>query len=302
MLDKLYENLCDHKDIICRKDEPISKHTSFKIGGMAKLFCELKSEEAIGYAIAEARKLDISPFILGNGTNILFPDEGVEYPIFKISDSEIKMNGDELFVTAGTSLIQLSIFAKENSLSGFEFAYGIPGTVGGAIVMNAGAYGSEIKDVLVESTYLDENGNIKILSADEHNFGYRESFYKENPKNVVLNAKFKLISGNREEIGAKMADILSRRRDKQPLEYPSAGSVFKRPEGYFAGALIEQSGLKGHTIGGAQVSEKHAGFIVNRGDATCEDVKKLIEYIKEKVYKDSGVTLECEVMFAPLKV
>lgn len=297
--EKLHSELSLCKDIICRKDELLSKHTSFKIGGKTELFCELNSESAISYAFLKARELDITPYVLGNGTNILFPDDGVNYPVFKICGKKIDVSDDVITCDAGVSLMQISLEAKKNGLTGFEFAYGIPGTVGGAVVMNAGAYGSEIKDVLIESTYLDASGNIKTLKADEHNFGYRKSFYKENPENIVLSAKFKLNQGNTDEIAEKMSDILSRRKEKQPLEYPSAGSVFKRPEGYFAGALIEQSGLKGHTIGGAQVSEKHAGFIINRGGAAYDDVKKLVEYIKDRVYKEYGVNLECEIIFAP---
>ncbi len=300
--EKLYNELSSHEGIVCKWNEPLSKHTSFKIGGETKLFCELYGVKSISYAIMKAKEFGLSPYVLGNGTNVLFPDSGVGYPVFKICGNKIDTQNDVIACDSGASLMQVSLEAKKKELTGLEFAYGIPGTVGGAVVMNAGAYGSEIKDILVESTYLDKYGNIKTLNAEQHNFGYRQSFYKENPENIVLSATFKLNYGNADEISAKMADILVRRKEKQPLEYPSAGSVFKRPEGYFAGALIEQSGLKGYTIGGAQVSEKHAGFIINRGGATCDDVKNLVFYIKEKVHKDHGVGLECEIIFAPEKL
>ena len=296
---KLHNALLAHPDITIIANEPMSRHTSVKIGGAAELFCELSSVEAVCVALNCARELDIEPFIMGNGTNLLVDDSGIPGAVFKINGGKCEVSGDCICVDAGVSIATLARKAKDNSLSGLECAYGIPGTVGGAVVMNAGAYGFEIKDVLVESTYLDENGIVKTLGTDEHNFGYRTSFFKEHPKCIVLSAKIKLIRGNKEEIEGKMNDILARRREKQPLEFPSAGSVFKRPEGYFTGALIEQSGLKGYSIGGAQVSEKHAGFIINKDNATGKDVKELIEYIKETVFENYGVELEREVLYAP---
>lgn len=298
---ELYKILSGHPDIELFEDEPMSKHTTFKIGGPAELLCELKTSSVVVKALEYARQIGIEPFIMGNGSNLLVDDAGIPGVVFKLANSNWYVNDDHISVESGTSLIKTSTVAKRMGLSGLEFAYGIPGTLGGAVYMNAGAYGGEMSFVVEDITYVDESGSVKKIKNEDAAFGYRTSIFKNKPGCVILSANLKLNYGDPEEIEAKMADYMGRRKDKQPLDFPSAGSVFKRPEGYFAGALIEQSGLKGYSIGDAQVSEKHAGFIINRGDATCSDVRALIEHIQNTVMKDHGVELECEVLYAPNK-
>ena len=273
-------------------DEPMSNHTSFKIGGPASVVVVPDTIEDL-CEIIKALK-DTKYTVMGNGTNLLVSDKGFDGTVVKISGglNEISVSDTVITAGAGALLSKVGAVAKQNSLSGFEFASGIPGTVGGAVFMNAGAYGGEMKDIVVSSTYVDSQGNTGEIT--EHNFGYRTSIYKGTDKYVV-SAKFKLEKGDSKEIADKMLDLAHRRAEKQPLEYPSAGSVFKRPEGYFAGALIEQAGLKGKQIGGACVSEKHSGFIINKGGATCDDVLKLIDFVRETVEKQFGVTLEQEI-------
>lgn len=278
-------------------DEPMSKHTSFKIGGNASLFVIPDSDESLKKIIAKCREEELRIFILGNGSNMLVSDDGIDAVVIlmcrenaaftKVSDNMIKAD-------AGVSLMKLCRFALNEGLSGLEFAFGIPGSVGGAVYMNAGAYGGEIKDVIYEAEYLDENGEIITLSNEDMKLGYRTSVFNSN-KGIILSAVFKLTPRDPELIKADMDDFLNRRKTKQPLEYPSAGSVFKRPEGYFAGALIEQCGLKGKTIGGAQVSCKHSGFIINIGGATAKDVSDLVDYVRETVLTQKGVELEPEI-------
>ncbi len=276
------------------ENEPMSKHTTFKIGGPAKLFIEIFSSDAVIEAVRLLKSFEISPVIIGNGSNLLFPDEPFDGVVLKLSCNEISLSQNTIRAEAGAFISAVSAFALKNSLSGLEFAQGIPGSVGGALVMNAGAYGSEISDCLVKSTYLSGDKLI-TLPGSEHEFSYRNSFYKKNPGLLILSAEFKLTPANQEKISAKMKDFASRRREKQPLDLPNAGSIFKRPEGHFAGALIEQCNLKGFSIGGAEVSPKHAGFIVNRGGATASDVKHLISHIQETVLRETGVSLECEI-------
>ncbi|MBQ3114782.1 MAG: UDP-N-acetylmuramate dehydrogenase [Clostridia bacterium] len=270
----------------------MSNHTSFKIGGPASVVVVPDTIEDL-CEIIKALK-DTKYTVMGNGTNLLVSDKGFDGTVVKISGglNEISVSDTVITAGAGALLSKVGAVAKQNSLSGFEFASGIPGTVGGAVFMNAGAYGGEMKDIVVSSTYVDSQGNTGEIT--EHNFGYRTSIYKGTDKYVV-SAKFKLEKGDSKEIADKMLDLAHRRAEKQPLEYPSAGSVFKRPEGYFAGALIEQAGLKGKQIGGACVSEKHSGFIINKGGATCDDVLKLIDFVRETVEKQFGVTLEQEI-------
>lgn len=277
---------------IILENEPMRKHTSFKIGGPAAVMFIPNSEEAAQSAVNALK--DVKYTVIGNGSNLLVRDEGYDGVVIKISAamSGVETDGDIITAQSGAALSKVGNAAKTAQLSGFEFACGIPGTVGGAVYMNAGAYGGEMKDIVISSRCMDENGAISEVT--EHNFGYRTSVYKDSGK-IILSAKFRLAPGNADEIGAKMLDFAKRRSDKQPLEYPSAGSVFKRPEGYFAGQLIEQAGLKGYRIGGACVSEKHSGFIINQGGATCSDVLALIEHIKETVYRQFGVELEQEV-------
>lgn len=279
------------------ENAPMSKYTSFKTGGNARVLIIPESAEMLSDLIKLCKEQGVNPLVMGNGSNLLVTDKGIDGVVIKIGStmSSIELIGDDTVkCSAGAQLKSLCSFALEHSLSGLEFAYGIPGTLGGAVYMNAGAYGGEMKDVLVSCTHIDSDGNMGELSGDELSLGYRHSVYTDNGFTVV-SAVLKLKKGNADEIKAAMDDKLFRRRDKQPLEFPSAGSTFKRPEGYFAGALIEECGLKGYTVGGAQVSEKHAGFVINRGGATSDDILRLIEYIKKTVYEKFGVLLEPEV-------
>ena len=297
IINKLYDF---SKDLGCKasKNERLSDHISFKVGGPCPLLIEPKNENQLKDIITEIRKENIPFAVLGNGTNVLVSDGGIDKVIVKIGDemTRLSLEGEDVIsCSAGTKVVTLCKFALENSLSGLEFAYGIPGTCGGAVFMNAGAYGGEVKDVLSEITYLTPDSELKTMSAEEAELSYRHSVFKENGC-IVVSAKFKLKKAPKEEIKNAMTDFLSRRKDKQPLEYPSAGSTFKRPEGYYAGALIEQCGLKGKTVGGAQISEKHAGFLINKNNATAKDITDLINLTRETVKKETGVTLEPEVI------
>ena len=278
------------------QNEPMREHTTFRIGGPAKLFATV-NEEQLALLIRKAEELYIPYIVVGNGSNLLVSDAGYPGLIIKIADAPVRMlDSCTLEASAGTSLARLAVAAAEAGLTGLEFAHGIPGTVGGAVMMNAGAYDGQISDVLVSSCCYDgaERQFLK-LEKDAHLFTYRHSSYMEHPCRVVTSAIFRLQPGNKEAIRAKMSELNSRRREKQPLEFPSAGSTFKRPEGHFAGKLIEDCGLKGYRIGGAQVSEKHAGFVINAGGATCQDVVQLMEYIEQQVYQRFAIRLEREV-------
>ena len=276
------------------ENEPMKKHTTFRIGGPARYFAEPSSKAELKMLIKAAKEEGIKPIIIGRGSNLLVSDEGLDTLVISLGErfSEIRVSGNEIYSDAGASLSAIAQAALKNSLSGFAFASGIPGSLGGAVYMNAGAYGGEMKDVIVESTYLDEELNEKVCT--EHDFSYRHSFYTD--KNyVITGAKIRLAPGDSKLIGEEMATLAKKRREKQPVTMPSAGSVFKRPEGHFAGALIEGANLKGYSVGGAEVSTLHAGFIVNNGDATCKDVCDLIAHIKKTVYEKDGVMLETEI-------
>ena len=278
------------------QNEPMREHTTFRIGGPAKLFATV-NEEQLALLIRKAEELYIPYIVVGNGSNLLVSDAGYPGLIIKIADAPVRMlDACTLEASAGTSLARLAVAAADAGLTGLEFAHGIPGTVGGAVMMNAGAYDGQISDVLVSSCCYDgaERQFLK-LEKDAHLFTYRHSSYMEHPCRVVTSAIFRLQPGNKDAIRAKMSELNSRRREKQPLEFPSAGSTFKRPEGHFAGKLIEDCGLKGYRIGGAQVSEKHAGFVINAGGATCQDVVQLMEYIEQQVYQRFAIRLEREV-------
>lgn len=278
-------------------DAPMKKYTTFKCGGNASLLITPDSVDSLEKIIAFCRSENTEPLIIGNGSNLLVTDKGIKGVVIKIGSqmSEIKLLDETtIFCEAGASLKSLCMFALENSLSGLEFAYGIPGTLGGAVYMNAGAYGGEMKDVLYSVKHIDHKGKMGELSKENLDLGYRHSAYTKNGYTIV-SAVMKLAKAEKEEIKSAMDDKLMRRKDKQPLEYPSAGSTFKRPEGYFAGALIEESGLKGYTVGGAQVSEKHAGFVINKGGATATDVITLIGDVQRIVKDKFGVNLETEV-------
>lgn len=279
-------------------DEPMKNHTSFRTGGNAKLFVIPKNDGEIKEILTLCETERVPYFVLGNGSNILVPDEGISDRVVIYLGENLAyielLDEDTILVGAGTKLIQLCRFALKNSLSGLEFAHGIPGSVGGAAYMNAGAYSGEMKDVLIKANHLNSDGTEGSFAAEELDLSYRHSAYSGRDM-IITSVVLKLKKSNMEEIDAAMKDFLSRRKDKQPLEYPSAGSVFKRPEGYFAGALIEQSGLKGKRIGGAMVSEKHAGFIINYDNATTTDILNLIDFCRETVKEKFGVTLETEI-------
>ena len=294
--DKIYEYA---KSIGCpsQRDVPMSKYTTFRIGGNASVMLTPTTDEQLASIIKKCKEDNIKPFIIGNGSNMLISDKGLDTVVINMCrpDPKIELvNGDTVVCDAGATMSKVCNFALENGLTGLEFAFGIPGSAGGAAYMNAGAYGGEMKDVLVECRHIDSDGNFGSLKGEELGLAYRTSAYEHNGY-IITTLVMKLSKGNKDEIRAKMQELLQRRKDKQPLEYPSAGSTFKRPEGYFAGALIEECGLKGYSVGGAQVSEKHAGFVVNKGDASAKDVLDLIKYIQDKVLSEKGVMLEPEV-------
>ncbi len=278
--------------------EAMSRHTTFKIGGPADYFLMPDKDTDVGRIVKICKESAIPYFILGNGSNLLVGDGGYRGAVIQIykNRSAVTVEGTEITVQAGALLSSVAAAAKNAALTGFEFAGGIPGTMGGAVVMNAGAYGGEMKDVLTEVTVMDEEGEIVTLPADKLELGYRTSIIK-TAGYIVLEAKLQLKEGNPEVIRETMKDLTIRRTTKQPLEYPSAGSTFKRPEGYFAGKLIMDSGLAGYQVGGAQVSEKHCGFVINAGGATARDVRTLMDNVRDIVYKKYGVTLEPEVKF-----
>ena len=291
------KEFCKENSVAYKINEPMSCHTSFKIGGAADIFISVRSSRELSAVFKKCGELDIPRLVIGKGSNLLVSDSGVEGAVISLLNmNEISVKGEEIICGAGAALSDVCRAALDNSLTGLEFAYGIPGSIGGAVYMNAGAYGGEMADVVLSAECLMTDGSIVKVNASQMNFGYRKSVFKENGT-TVLSAVLKLRQGNKKEIQEKMDDYICRRKSKQPLEYPSAGSFFKRPTGYFAGALIEKNGLKGETVGGAQVSEKHAGFIINRGGASCEDVKKLGKTVSDKVFAAEGVRLEPEVIF-----
>lgn len=290
------EDILD-KDSI-KYNEPMKKHTTMKVGGLCDCMVEPSSIEEIQKVLEYVKENNIKYYIIGNGSNLLVKDEGVHALIIKIANkfSGFEVNGEYIKAYSGCSVPKLSQIAKENSLSGLEFACGIPGSVGGGIRMNAGAYGSEMVNVVEKVGFLDENGNLKEIDGKDAHFTYRHSMFVDNPQYVVVYAIYKLQKGNKDEISKIMEENMNSRKQKQPIEYPNFGSVFKRPEGYFVGKLVDDCGLKGYKIGGAQVSTKHSGFMINIGDATCKDVLDLIEYVKEKVYEKFNVKLQEEVV------
>lgn len=282
---------------IVRYDEPLKNHTTFKIGGNCIALIEPREVSDIVETIKICRENSIKFFVIGNGSNLLVPDEGYNGVIIKLKSefSTIQVEGEYLIVNSGAKLSEVYTVAYENSLTGFEFASGIPGTIGGAIYMNAGAYGGEMKDIVESVEVLDlDNFELKELKNEDLDFSYRKSIIQR--KNyIVTTIKLKLQKGNKEEINAVYEDLRERRNSKQPLNFGSAGSTFKRPEGHFASKLIEDAGLKGYHINDAWVSEKHSGFIVNKGNASFKEVMELIEYVQKVVFEKFGVKLETEV-------
>ena len=279
------------------KDEPMSRHTTFRVGGTADFFVEIGSPEELLDIINYLTETDRSYFILGNGSNLLVGDKGYEGVILHLGErfNSITVEGNTITAQAGALLSTVAKTAAKNGLSGMEFAAGIPGTIGGAVVMNAGAYEGEMKQIITKVTVMTREGEILELDNETMEFGYRTSIIKNRPF-VVLSAVISLEKGDMASIQSKMDDFNNRRRSKQPLEYPSAGSTFKRPEGYYAGKLIMYAGLRGYRVGGAQVSEKHCGFIINVGNATAADISELMDEVIEKVEKQFSVTLEPEII------
>lgn len=279
-------------------NEPMSKHTTFRVGGEASCFIRISDAGQLAALIPYLKKVEIPYFILGNGSNLLVGDKGYEGVILQIGSkmNRIQMEDTRIKVGAGVLLSQIARCAQENGLTGLEFASGIPGTIGGAVVMNAGAYGGEMKQVVELVKVMDGDGEILELDGDAMEFGYRTSAIKNRPF-VVLEAVLNLRHGDREEILERMEDLARQRKEKQPLEYASAGSTFKRPEGYFAGKLIMDAGLRGYSIGGARVSEKHCGFVVNTGRASAADIAEVIREVQEKVKDKFEVSLETEIIF-----
>ena len=281
-----------------RKDEPMNRHTTFKIGGTADIYVKVKTLSKLSAILKECKKCNIDYILLGNGSNVLVGDNGIRGVVLRL-DGEFKditlIDDTTVYCGAGATLSALCKFAQKCGLSGLEFAWGIPGTVGGAVFMNAGAYGGEMKDVVYSASYINSDGKIGRIEKDQLDFGYRKSVFR-NEKLIITGVTLKLKKDSPNDIEERMKDYFDRRSSKQPLEYPSAGSVFKRPQGNYAGALIEQCGLKGKSVGDAQVSEKHAGFIINKSHATADDVKKLINEIKTEVKDKTGYTLECEII------
>ena len=296
-LDKWVTEYLPDLKVAC--DEPMSCHTSFRVGGPAKRMAFPTSGEQVVLLLDCARECGARPLVIGNGTNLLALDTGLDRLVIDTSAGLNRLGeGDKpntLTAEAGVSLARLADFACKQGLTGLEFAHGIPGTVGGAVCMNAGAYDGEMKQVIESVTVLFPDEGIRTLSCGEMDFSYRHSLLSDHPDAVALRASFRLAPGDREAIHGRMRELMARRKASQPLEYPSAGSTFKRPAGYFAGTLIESSGLKGLTVGGAQVSEKHAGFVINTGTATAADVLAVIRQVQDRVYAEKGVRLEPEV-------
>ena len=279
-------------------EEPMKNHTSFRVGGPAKVFLTIRSEKILNRVINELRERQLPYFVLGNGSNLLVSDDGYEGVIVWLGEefAQIQMEGARITAGAAAFLGKVARNAMEAGLAGLEFASGIPGSLGGGVVMNAGAYGGELSQVIVNVRAMNEQGDIVVLEKEELNLGYRTSIFKTQSF-VILSVTMELIPGNKEEILAKMTEYNKARVEKQPLEYPSAGSTFKRPEGHFAGKLIMDAGLRGFSVGDAQVSEKHCGFVINKGNATATDIRTLMDKVSQKVKEQFEVDLEPEVIW-----
>ena len=277
-------------------DEPMKKHTTFRVGGNADYFVMPQNAEEVKKIVALCKDAEVPYYILGNGSNLLVGDRGYRGVIIQIYKemNHIRIDGDKVFAQAGALLSRVGTATLEAELTGFEFAAGIPGTVGGAVFMNAGAYGGEMKDIIANATVLTQDGDIVTINKEDLELGYRTSVIAKKGY-VVLEAEYQLQKGDRKAIRARMDELKVQRVTKQPLEYPSAGSTFKRPEGYFAGKLIQDAGLRGFQVGGAQVSEKHCGFVINKDQATAADIQELMRQVSDKVMQEFGVKLEPEV-------
>lgn len=298
MRDHSLKAFAEKMKIEYRENEAMALHTSFKIGGAADMFLKPKTAEELCALALEVKQENLPCFILGNGSNLLVSDEGIEGVVICTS----AMNGlrlvseNEIYAEAGATLASLCRFARDNALCGLEFAYGIPGSVGGALYMNAGAYGGDMSMVVSSADSITPSGEFVTRDVKDLDLAYRKSIFEENGE-IIVGVTLRLTKGDPEEITKAMDTFMGKRKASQPLEYPSAGSTFKRPTGYFAAALIDECGLKGLTVGGAQVSEKHAGFVINRGGATCEDVKGLVQEIQKIVKEREKVDLETEIIF-----
>lgn len=298
---KAFIEFCDENKIEYRLNEPMKLHTSFKIGGPADIFISVYGVKELSLAVRKLKELSLPYFVLGKGSNLLVSDKGIEGVVINtLPMNKVAVNGEEITAMCGATLASVCIAAAENSLTGLEFAFGIPGAVGGALYMNAGAYGGEMKQAVVSAEYINASGDVKHIAVKDMKLGYRTSIF-ETENMIITSVTFKLLKGDKEIIKAAMDDYLLRRKTKQPLEFPSAGSTFKRPEGHFAGALIEKNNLKGVAVGGAKVSEKHAGFLINYDNATCNDVLSLMEKVADTVYKADSVRLSPEVIFVGRK-
>lgn len=287
--------ICSEFNCTILENEPLKNHVSFRIGGLCRALISVNGTECIIKIMNFCKKNNIKYTVLGKGSNVLVSDNGFDGVVMLMGKdfSDVSVNENIIRCNAGASLKSLCMKALENSLAGAEFAYGIPATIGGAVFMNAGAYGGEIKDIIVSAEYIDDNGTVKTISKDEMNLSYRHSIFSENHC-IITSAEFCLEKGNYDDIKSRMNELMAKRKEKQPLEYPSAGSTFKRPQGAYAAALIEQCGLKGVSVGGAEVSTKHSGFIINKGGATFEDVMSLIDKVQKTVKEKTGYTLETE--------
>ena len=294
---RFIREICEKHGAACTENELLAPYTSFKIGGSCPIMTKPNGTECLCELIKALNRVQTPFRVMGRGSNLLISDRGVDVPVILISSDMggVSFNGEKIVCGAGAALNAVCKAALEHGSTGLEFAYGIPGSVGGALYMNAGAYGGEMKDIAESCTYIDESGEIHTLTADKMDLSYRHSFFSGKPF-IITEITLSLKQGDKEQIQARMQELMQKRRDKQPLEYPSAGSTFKRPEGDFAGRLIEAAGLRGFSVGGAAVSEKHCGFVINKGGATFSDVKKLIEIIKQRVKETSGRDLSCEVI------
>lgn len=295
-MEELKQQLAQMQGLEVRYGEPMRSHTTFRIGGPADVMVLPSSAQQAAQALRAAQAAQVPVTVVGNGSDLLVRDGGIRGMVLKLGENlaEKKAEGNLLTFGAGLTLARAAMFAASQGLTGMEFAHGIPGSVGGAVFMNAGAYDGEMKHIVRRTWYLDESLELQVLEGEEHAFAYRDSVFQHYPWLIVA-TQVELQPGDPAAIAAKMEDLMARRKEKQPLEWPSAGSTFKRPVGYFAGKLIEDAGLRGYRVGGAMVSEKHCGFVVSDGTATCADVLGVITHVQRTVKEKFGVSLECEV-------